>query len=101
MKIKAIPKDFVVKEIQDFSKFRQNGSGPRFAFFKLRKYNTSSTDAEVIIANHLNINTNLIGSSGHKDRRAITTQVISISNLEKGAVDSLVRDSKKMWYHLG
>jgi len=77
--LKQIPEDFKVKET---IKLNLNDRG-RYSYFKLTKKNMTTIHAIETIANKLHKKTKDIGFAGNKDKKAITQQMISISNLYK------------------
>ncbi|MCH8520016.1 MAG: tRNA pseudouridine(13) synthase TruD, partial [Nanoarchaeota archaeon] len=74
LKLKYEPKDFVVEEISDL-KLVKNGA---FKIYKLKKENLETIELIKNIAFSNNLTINDIGYAGIKDKRAITTQYISI-----------------------
>jgi len=76
MIIKAKPEDFIVEEVQELN-FLDQG---RYACFKLKKKNWTTYEAINLIASKLRIPSKLIGFAGNKDKRAITTQYITIKS---------------------
>ena len=75
-KIKTIPEDFIVKET---SKLNFNNKG-KYSYYLLKKKDYTTIDAINLISNKLNIKTKYINFAGAKDKKAITTQYISIKN---------------------
>ncbi len=73
-KIKQLPEDFIVREINDIG---LNDSG-KYSYFLLKKKNCNTLRAIQKIAEKLNINEKNIGFAGNKDKNALTEQVISI-----------------------
>ena len=78
-KIKENPEDFIVEEVMDL-KLNENG---RYSYFLLKKKKYNTEDALRYISERLHIDRRKINSCGNKDKIAITTQNISIENLEK------------------
>ncbi|MBI2651017.1 tRNA pseudouridine(13) synthase TruD [Candidatus Woesearchaeota archaeon] len=82
-RIKQIPEDFVVKEINDI-KFNENGL---YSYFLLKKRDYDTLKAVQAIANKISTNKNFhkngIGFAGNKDKKALTEQIISIRNGSK------------------
>ena len=80
-KIKQIPEDFIVKEINSISPL---DSGD-YSYCLLKKTNYPTVRAIGHIAQALRIKPKNIGFAGNKDKNAVTEQVISIfkSNKEK------------------
>ena len=73
-KIKQLPEDFIVREINDI-KFNDSG---QYCYFALKKKNYNTLKAIQKIAEKLRINEKNIGFAGNKDKNALTQQVISI-----------------------
>ena len=78
-KIKQIPEDFIVKEINDI-KFDDNGI---YSYFLLKKRNYNTLRAIKIISEKLKIPEKNIGFAGSKDKNAVTEQIISIKSGNK------------------
>ncbi len=78
-KIKQIPEDFVVKEVNNI-KLKENGN---YSYFILKKKNYTTEKAVSTIAHYLEINRKNIGYAGSKDKNAITEQMISIQGFNK------------------
>ena len=76
-KLKQSPEDFIVNEVIDV-KTNNNGS---YSYFILKKKDYATPAAVEKIASFLNAPVKKIGYAGAKDRRAITTQYISIEGL--------------------
>ena len=72
-KIKQIPEDFIVKEINDII---LNNDG-KYSYFLLKKKNYNTLNAIKAIAKKLKINEKDIGFAGNKDKEAVTKQTIS------------------------
>ncbi len=72
--IKKFPEDFIVEEVLDL---KLRNSGP-FAYYLLKKKNYSSLEIIDKLSSRLKIPRFRFGLSGLKDRRALTTQYISI-----------------------
>ena len=107
-KIKQIPEDFIVKEINSL-KFNDNGN---YSYFLLKKRNYNTLRAIKIISEKLKIskknsknfsghkksqkdffvNEKNIGFAGNKDKNAITEQIISIKNGNKNIENIGFRD---------
>ncbi|MBI2134627.1 tRNA pseudouridine(13) synthase TruD [Candidatus Woesearchaeota archaeon] len=87
-KIKQIPEDFIVKEVNNL-KLDDDGQYCYF-FLKKRYYNT--LDAIKIISEKLRINEKYIGFAGNKDKNAVTEQVISIKNGNKNIQNIKLKD---------
>src|SRR3989338_771011 len=87
-KIKQIPEDFIVKEINDVQ-IDDDGS---YAYFLFKKRNYDTIKAIQAIAKKLGINGKSIGFAGNKDRNAITEQIISIKNGKKDFENLAIKD---------
>ena len=75
-KIKQIPEDFIVDEIFE-PKFDAQG---KYGYYLLKKRNYNTIDAINTIAKRVGIKQKYINFAGTKDKAAVTTQYISISN---------------------
>lgn len=75
MRIKSKPQDFIVEEINTL-KFDEEG---KYSYYKLKKTNLETQSAIQKIADLWKINEKYINTAGTKDKVAITTQFISIS----------------------
>ncbi len=73
MQIKAIPEDFVVKEIIDLKI-----NGGNYSYYTLKKRDYTTIKAISFIAEKLDANVKDIGFAGNKDKTAVTEQAISI-----------------------
>ncbi len=82
--LKKTPADFVVEELSA----PPTGDGP-YLIVRLTKENWDLQHAVKEIANRLGISHRRIGWAGTKDKRAITTQVISIYNANPADVEEL------------
>ena len=69
--------DFIVDEIP---LYEPSGTGTH-TYFAIRKQNLSTYDAINSIADALQVNNSKIGYAGLKDKRAITTQVLSVEGI--------------------
>jgi len=87
-KIKQIPEDFIVKEINNIH-LEDIG---KYSYFILKKKNYNSLRAIETISNKLNIHIKNIGYAGNKDKNAITEQVISIKNGNKTIENLILKD---------
>lgn len=83
--IKHIPEDFVVDEV---STVEPKGEG-KFVYCRLRKRDCTTNYALRRIAQSLKIPAGSIGYAGNKDRRAVTSQVISLKNISRAKIESL------------
>ncbi len=75
MQIKTMPEDFIVEEINTLH-FDEKG---KYTYYKLKKINIDHNTALQIIADAFKINRKYINVAGVKDKHAITTQCLSIS----------------------
>lgn len=82
--IKTRPEDFRVEEIPVETK-----EGEEFLIYDLKKKNLTTFQAISEIASALQISKGRIGYAGLKDRRAVTTQRISIKGVDKDKIDDL------------
>lgn len=73
-RIKDRPEDFVVEEIPLYN-FSDQGN---FAFLLLKKVNLSTLDFVALIRKHLDLRDEEVGLAGWKDKRAITSQWVSV-----------------------
>ncbi|RLE39013.1 hypothetical protein DRJ17_02360 [Candidatus Woesearchaeota archaeon] len=83
-KIKQLPEDFIVKEINNIT-VKDKG---RYSYWLLKKKNHNTISAIHIIANAIGKPLNTIGYAGNKDKNAVTEQIISIKNVNKKRVES-------------
>ena len=87
-KIKRYPRDFIVEEITPEgkildNKFKFEDSEGEYLYAILKKENWSTLRAVREISKKLGISRKRIGFAGTKDKRALTTQMISIRNVSK------------------
>ena len=75
--IKIEPEDFIVEELP---LYEPSGVGTH-TFFGIRKRNLSTLEAINRIARALQVNARHIGYAGLKDKRAVTTQVLSVEGV--------------------
>lgn len=75
MQLKSKPEDFIVEEINTLP-FNPEG---KFSYYQLKKCNLESGSAVQQIADRWKISQKYINIAGNKDKIAITTQFISIS----------------------
>lgn len=92
-KLKQIPEDFIVKEELKL-KF---GKGDYY-YFSLKKINLTTEESIGKIAKILNLPRKNIGSAGNKDKKAITTQTISIKSSKPLEKFKLTKDNLKLSY---
>ena len=72
--IKAVPEDFIVKEISKAN----TGDNGQYAYFLLKKTNYSTVRALEVLSEKLKIPLKNFGFAGNKDKNAVTEQKISI-----------------------
>lgn len=77
-RIKQIPEDFIVTEK---TKIVSNPLG-KYTYLILKKKGHTTLKAVLAVARTLRIDSKRIGFCGNKDRQAVTTQAISINNLD-------------------
>ena len=75
MQLKSSPEDFIVEEI-NLMKFTPEG---KFSYYLLKKRDLETGAAVQQIADRWKINQKYINIAGNKDKIAVTTQYISIS----------------------
>ena len=94
-KIKQQAEDFIVEEITDQEtlsinkKYEFKQSEGKFLICTLKKKNWDTQLALRKIAKRLRISKNRIGFAGTKDKKAVTIQLISITNIEIEEVNNL------------
>ena len=108
-KIKKIPEDFIVEEIMPNGKIlkiensneeENEKNNYEYVHFTLKKYNWDTIRAIKEISKRLRVSRKRFGFAGTKDRRALTTQRISlwnvpIENLNKVRIKDIeIRDAK-------
>lgn len=92
MRIKSKPEDFIVEEINTSLKFNENG---KYTYYQLKKINIDTHAAIQQIADCLKINPKYINFAGLKDKTAVTTQYLSIS---QGPAKDLKREHIGLTY---
>jgi tRNA pseudouridine13 synthase len=85
-RLRTEPEDFVVEELSDYPGTEE--SGP-YLICRLTKKNWDQQRSIKEIANRLGISHQRIGFAGTKDKRAITTQYISIYKGDSAAISNL------------
>ncbi|MBI2672145.1 tRNA pseudouridine(13) synthase TruD [Candidatus Woesearchaeota archaeon] len=85
IKLKQKPEDFQVIEVIDLN-VDKNG---KYAYVLLKKRNYNTIDAIKRISEKLKINSKLIGYAGKKDKKAVTTQHISLPRIDKNKIKNL------------
>ncbi|HLC58282.1 MAG TPA: tRNA pseudouridine(13) synthase TruD [Candidatus Nanoarchaeia archaeon] len=86
MKVKQIPEDFIVEEIIDL---KIDDKKQDYSIFRLTKKNWSTFNIIEKISERLQIPQKFIGYAGIKDRKAVTTQYISIYKINKEKIENL------------
>ncbi len=86
--IKTVPEDFIVEEILDY----KSAAEGKHALFLLKKKDADTMFALDLIAKKARIRTKDIGYCGLKDKKAVTTQYISVPSSKKKKLDSLSFD---------
>lgn len=88
------PKDFVVEELP---LYKPSGAGTH-TYFAIRKRNLSTMEAINRIARELQVPTRDFGYAGLKDKKAITTQVLSVEGVAPERVLSIEQpDIEVLW----
>jgi tRNA pseudouridine13 synthase len=72
--LKQIPEDFVVNEVSKV----KTSSDKDYGYFIMKKRDYSTHSAAEKIADFLGIPVKFVGYAGNKDRKAVTTQLISV-----------------------
>lgn len=107
-RIKQTPEDFIVEEITpegrilevDIASEGDAGGKKEYLHFTLQKYNWDTMRAVKMISNRLHVSRKRFGFAGTKDRRALTTQRVSVWNttvedLERVRIkDIILKDPK-------
>ncbi len=84
MIIKHMPQDFIVNEIYDEKDLRKNPPETKsYFYFKLTKTNYAQLQAIRKVASVFNVGHRSVHFLGTKDKMGITTQLISIANIEE------------------
>lgn len=85
MKLKQIPKDFIVDEIFDLKKLNLELEDVKkpYYYFKLTKINYNQLDAILKVAKIFNTSKKLVHFAGTKDKVGITSQLISIYGIDE------------------
>lgn len=89
-KIKDRPEDFIVEEVPLYEPSDEGG----YSFLQVEKTDLSTLDLVSLIRTHLEIDDHQVGLAGWKDKRAVTTQWISVPR-EKVSDDRLERLSSQ------
>ena len=85
MNIKEKPEYFQVKELIDLL-YDKNGI---YTYILLKKKNYNTLDALKLLSRILKINLKQIGFAGNKDKKAITSQYISLPRIDKNKIDNI------------
>lgn len=72
--IKAVPEDFIVKEVSKFN----TGDNGQYAYFLLKKTDYSTVRALEVLSEKLKIPLKNFGFAGNKDKNAVTEQKVSV-----------------------
>lgn len=91
-KLKQIPNDFIVTELNNF-KLKQFG---KYLIIKLTKTSRTTNEAISSLAKFLKIKENKIGYAGLKDKNAITEQYISIEGKSIDQLNKIKLDNIKL-----
>ena len=98
MKYKEHAEDFIVEEIIDLP----IGEEGKYLYVKLTKTNWNTLDVIKKLQNFLHIPRRFIGFCGSKDKKAITTQYISIKNIKEERINSVsIKDVELQPLHYG
>ncbi|PIZ52425.1 hypothetical protein COY27_00320 [Candidatus Woesearchaeota archaeon CG_4_10_14_0_2_um_filter_33_13] len=84
-KLKQIPEDFIVKEINNV-KIKDTGS---FAYVLIKKKERNTLDVVKELAKQLGCKEKDIGFAGTKDKKAVTEQVMSLLKIRKERISDL------------
>jgi tRNA pseudouridine13 synthase len=84
-KIKEVPEDFVVDEIFPIKTLEKG----EYSIFKLTKKNRNTDDIIKVLVDRLHIKRKNIGYAGIKDKKAITSQYISIFKVKPEKVKQI------------
>ncbi|MBN2603412.1 MAG: tRNA pseudouridine(13) synthase TruD [Candidatus Thermoplasmatota archaeon] len=85
-KLRSTPQDFCVKEIFNYPKEFKDG---KFTIAEITAVNWETNLLIREISQRLRISRNRIGFAGTKDKRAITTQLMSFYNIDKDKLRSI------------
>lgn len=92
--IKSKPEDFVVKEISNV-KISDKGS---YAIIRVVKKDYTTMKAVELIADRLGVVVKDIGFAGTKDRRAVTTQLMSVKGVSRERIDKIEFENIEVEY---
>ncbi len=90
MKLKQVPEDFIVDEIYNLDDFkgREEDKGHDYYYFKLTKTNYTQMKALETISRIFKVSRKMIHFAGTKDRNGITTQLISVTGINKSTYEN-------------
>jgi tRNA pseudouridine13 synthase len=90
MKLKQVPEDFIVDEIYNLDDFkgREEDKGHDYYYFKLTKTNYTQMKALDIISRIFKVSRKMIHFAGTKDRNGITSQLISVTGINKNTYEN-------------
>ena len=95
MKIKENPEDFIVEEVINLEK-----NPGEYLYIELKKKNWNTLTLINKLVRVLNIPRKFIGFAGSKDKKAITTQYISIFRAKKQDIEKIkIKESLKILYN--
>jgi tRNA pseudouridine13 synthase len=86
-RLKQIPEDFVVDEI--FHPKLSDGDEGNYLYALVRKKNVATPDAIGMISKALHLKQKDIGFAGNKDKRAVTSQLMSFYNVDEKQVSEI------------
>lgn len=86
-RIKTIPADFVVREVAPKTQRAEAPTEGKYLIVELRKENWDTHNAIREIARRLGVSKQRIGFAGTKDKFALTTQRISLWDIEEAALE--------------
>ncbi len=84
--IKTQPDYFYVEEISKLPEFHEDG---RFAIIKVKKSDWTTMNFVKVLSNVLRISQKRVNFAGTKDKKAVSVQYFSISNLDQEGIDKL------------
>ncbi|MBI2582187.1 tRNA pseudouridine(13) synthase TruD, partial [Candidatus Woesearchaeota archaeon] len=84
-KLKQLPEDFVVVEIPSVQTEKQG----KYLYFWMKKNGRNTLDVVKELARQLRLKEKDIGFAGSKDKHAVTEQMISITNVNREAIEKV------------
>lgn len=84
-KLKQLPEDFLVRELSTITPCATGD----YAYFTLKKKNTTTIDALQTLADVFHIPLKHLGCAGNKDKHALTEQVCSIKNSSRAQLEHI------------